>query len=131
MVVTTALFALFACSTPAVDPDAPCADDPCRAERVASVLQGSFEQGIELLEAIEDPVYLSLAINRIVSMEGSLMTPEQGKAVCAVGAEVMVQSHCERRFMTPHLRNELDGPVNDGAQTDVAFPAGAPRPNGQ
>ena len=125
---------LFGCGGPAEpasdDYSIPCADDACRSERVASTLQGSFEAGIALLETIEDPVYLSLAINRIVSMEGSLLTPEQGKAVCAVAAEVMVQTHCERRFLTPHLRTELDGRPSGGPEGDIAFPDGEPLQNG-
>ena len=109
------------------DPRAPCADDPCRAEQVAALFQIDYAAGLEMLRAIEDPVYLSLAVNRVVDTRGSTLTPEQGREICEVAAAVMVQSHCERRFKTPHLRSELDRRQPPGGAGDPSEPAtGAP-----
>jgi len=85
-------------------------DDPCRAERAPALVLTDFDAGKALLIAIEDSVYLSLAINNILSWEGSTLTPEQGGVICEIGSAVMERSHCDRRFNAAHLRNILDAP---------------------
>ena len=106
--MVVALLLLLGCQqTPA---DGPCADDPCRAERAPALVLTDFDAGIALLKAIDDPVYLSLAINNILSWKESTLTAEQGRVVCGVGGAVMERSHCERRFSAAHLRHILDAP---------------------
>jgi len=87
-----------------------CADDPCRAERVAKLIQEDFAAGLEMLQAIRDPVFKLQGTNRIIDTPNSNLTPEQGKQVCEESKEVLRSGLCERRFMSPHLRDMKDSP---------------------
>jgi hypothetical protein len=80
-------------------------DDDCHAERAQAALGTDLDRTIAEVREIDDPVLRTAVIMAAVRQEQLTTTPQQAIALCEAAPNDATRSHCENRFLRPHLQS--------------------------
>lgn len=80
-------------------------DDACHAERAQAAMGTDLDRTIAEVREIDDPVLRTAVIMAAVRQEQLTTTPQQAIALCEAAPNEATRTHCENRFLRPHLQS--------------------------
>ncbi len=78
-------------------------DDACHADRARSHMSTDLGAVAAEIDAIGDPVLRTAVLMDAMQRPGVVPTPPQAAALCATAPNQSTRTHCENRFLRPHL----------------------------